>query len=62
MDTDTTPPPNNGSVDLIHLLTQEQVKLLKKLLMEVIDETGYGDVKIIIAEKRVVRMKAEKSY
>ena len=44
------------------LLTQEQVLLLTRLLREVLDDTGYGDVKIIIAEKRVVRLKAEKSY
>jgi len=47
---------------LEQLLTQEQVLLLTRLLREVLDDTGYGDVKIIIAEKRVVRLKAEKSY
>ena len=47
---------------LEQLLTQEQVLLLVRLLREVLDDTGYGDVKIVIAEKRVVRLKAEKSY
>ena len=47
---------------LDQLLSQEQIILLTKLLREVLDDTGYGDVKIIIAEKRVVRLKAEKSY
>ena len=47
---------------LEQLLSQEQIILLTKLLREVLDDTGYGDVKIIVAEKRVVRLKAEKSY
>jgi hypothetical protein len=47
---------------LEQLLSQEQMALLAKLLREVLDDTGYGDVKIIVAEKRVVRLKAEKSY
>ena len=44
-----------------HLCT-EQIEMLASLLDDVIGETGYGDVKIIIADKRVVRLKAEKSY
>ena len=44
-----------------HLCT-DQIELLASLLADVIDDTGYGDVKIVIADKRIVRMKAEKSY
>ena len=62
MDKSKPPQPNNGSADLIDLLNSEQIQLLARLLTEVIADTGYGDVKIIIAEKRVVRLKAEKSY
>jgi hypothetical protein len=54
--------PNNNGPVITDLLNQEQIQLLARLIMEVLDETGYGDVKIIIAEKRVVRLKAEKSY
>ena len=62
MDNSKPLPANNGSADLIDLLNSEQIQLLARLLTEVIADTGYGDVKIIIAEKRVVRLKAEKSY
>ena len=59
--TPTKPPPPKAP-PISELLDQEQIQLLARLLLEVIDETGWGDVKIIIAEKRVVRLKAEKSY
>lgn len=36
--------------------------LLADKVEEVINDTGWGDVKIIIAEKRVTRLKVEKSY
>jgi hypothetical protein len=54
------PPPK--ALPITDLLNQEQIQLLARLLLEVLEDTGYGDVKIIVAEKRVVRLKAEKSY
>ena len=67
MDTNPTPPPINTSavIALAKLekhLCADQIEMLASLLDDVIGETGYGDVKIVVADKRVVRLKAEKSY
>jgi hypothetical protein len=63
LDTDEKSHPNGSSFSLLaQLLEPEQIKLLAELLIEIIDDTGWGDVKIVVAEKRVVRLKAEKSY
>ena len=35
---------------------------LAELIETVQSETGYGDITIVIAERRVVRLKAERSY
>lgn len=60
------PPTNISAVIALSKLEKhlcpDQIELLASLLADVIDDTGYGDVKIIIADKRVVRLKAEKSY
>ena len=55
-------PNNNCSVKLIDLLDREQIQLLAKLLIEVIDETGHGRVQIIVVDKRVKHLRSEKSY
>ena len=63
------PTPQSSTISAIIALAKleehlcaDQIELLASLLDDVIGETGYGDVKIIIADKRVVRLKAEKSY
>jgi hypothetical protein len=55
-------PNNNCSVKLIDLLDREQIQLLAKLLIDVIDETGHGRVQIIVVDKRVKHLRSEKSY
>lgn len=55
-------PNNNCSVKLIDLLDREQIQLLARLLIEVIDETGHGRVQIIVVDKRVKHLRSEKSY
>ena len=66
MTTNSIPPSTVSAIIALaklekHLCT-DQIEMLASLLDDVIGETGYGDVKIIIADKRVVRLKAEKSY
>ena len=67
MNTDQIPPPSTISAIIAlakleeHLCTK-QIEMLASLLDGVKGETGYGEVKIIIADKRVVSLKAEKSY
>ena len=66
-DTDTTPPPTTTSAVLAlaklekHLCA-DQIEMLASLLDDVFDDSGWGTVKIVVADKRVVRLKAEKSY
>ena len=62
MNNDAIPPPKNNAVDLIYLLNQDQIQLLARLLLEVINETGHGRVQIIIVDKRVRHLRSEKSY
>lgn len=63
MDNDLMPPPtNNNAVPLLDLLNPDQIQLLAKLLIEVIDETGHGRVQIVIVDKRVKHLRSEKSY
>lgn len=47
---------------LAELLTPEQAELLVGLLEDVQSVTGYGAVEIVISEKRIVQMKAVRSY
>lgn len=47
---------------LSRLLGEEKLIKLAELIEDVIDETGYGDVKIVIAEGKVQMLKAEHSY
>lgn len=47
---------------LTKLLGVNRMVKLIELLDEVIDQTGYGDVKIVIAQGQVQSLKAEKSY
>lgn len=64
------PPPTNISaiVALLKLekhLCPDQIELLASLLADVMGETGYGAVKIIIVDGRIPSrggIKAEKSY
>lgn len=67
MNKDSKPPPSdNGTMEIFARLnkhlTIERMILLADLLDEVTKKTGYGAVRIIIAEKRVVRLKDERSY
>jgi len=47
---------------LTTLLGNAKLLRLVELLKDVIDETGYGDVKIVVAEGKVQMLKAEHSY
>jgi hypothetical protein len=48
--------------ELIRLLGMEKIVQLADLLGEVSAKTGYGDVKIVVAEGRVTTLKQEISY
>jgi hypothetical protein len=58
--------PGANSKDMAARLTKllGTVKLVRlvELLEDVIEETGYGDVKIVVAEGKVQMLKAEHSY
>ena len=41
---------------------QEKLFQLKQLLLDVIEDTGYGGIGIVVAEGRVTLLKVEKSY
>ena len=47
---------------LMKLLGSSQLLRLIELMEGVIEDTGYGDVKIVIAEGKVQLLKVEKSY
>ena len=47
---------------LLDLLGAERIIQLADLIAEVCKKTGYGDVKIIVAEGRVTTLKQEISY
>lgn len=47
---------------LLKALGLERMARLADLLDEVSQDTGYGDVTIVIAESKVVLLKSEKSY
>jgi hypothetical protein len=44
------------------LLGAERVVQLRCLLLDVMRDTGFGDVKLVVAEGKVALLKAEKSY
>ncbi len=52
----------NLAISLTKLLGIAKLARLVELLEDVIDETGYGDVKIVVAEGKVQMLKAEHSY
>jgi len=54
--------PIDVTVRLTKLLGLIPLFKLIMLLEDVINETGYGDVKIIVAEGKVQMLKAEHSY
>lgn len=47
---------------LVGLLGAERIIQLASLILEVCQKTGYGDVKIVVAEGRVTTLKQEISY
>lgn len=47
---------------LVTELGPERVILLADLICQIESDTGWGSITILIAEKRVVRIKGEKSY
>ncbi len=51
-----------AQLKLTELLGGAKLIKLVKLVENVIEETGYGDVKIVIAEGKVQMLKAEHSY
>jgi len=40
----------------------DKLTMLRDLLKDVIEDTGYGGIDIVIADKRVTLLKVEKSY
>lgn len=59
------PPPapvTEAIAALLAELGQERLIQLAGLIADIEQDTQYGDVKIVIAEGRVQRLKAEKSY
>jgi hypothetical protein len=44
------------------LLGARNVAMLARLLEDVQEDTRYGDVKVVVADGRVVGLRAEKSY
>jgi len=54
--------PKEPETRLAVLLGTVKLVRLVELLEDVIAETGYGDVKIVIAEGKVQMLKAEHSY
>ncbi len=53
---------NDAITSLLSTLGQERLIQLAELIADIETDTQYGDVKIVIAEGRVQRLKAEKSY
>ena len=47
---------------LLKSLGESRLLHLAELIETVQSETGYGDITIAIADRRVVRLKAERSY
>ena len=47
---------------ITNLLDQEQIQLLARLLLEVIDDSGYGKVTITVYNKSIVGMDTAKTY
>ena len=54
--------PEGLAFRLTRLLRGNKLIKLVELLEGVVSETGYGDVKIVIAQGKVQNLKAEKSY
>ncbi len=54
--------PNEFAIKLIIMLGPMKLVKLVELLEDVIEKTGYGDVKIVVAEGKVQMLKAEHSY
>lgn len=48
--------------EIEELLGVERVVQLRALLLDVMRDTGFGDVKLVVAEGKVTLLKAEKSY
>jgi len=57
-----TPELTEAIAALLAELGQDRLIQLAGLIADVEQDTQYGDVKIVIAEGRVQRLKAEKSY
>lgn len=49
-------------MDMLDYMSRETLIQLASLIAEVAEDTGFGDVKIVIADGRVQILKAEKSY
>lgn len=47
---------------LLNLMGPEKFLQLADLMRDVALDTGYGDVKVVIAQGTVARLKVEKSY
>lgn len=47
---------------LLVLMGPEKFYQLAVLMQDVISDTGYGDVKVVITQGTVARLKVEKSY
>jgi len=62
IDLNISPPVASAIGKLLQSLGPERLVKLADLIREVEQETGYGDVKIVVAEHVVQRLKAEKSY
>lgn len=60
--TETTPQYKAAPSDLAELLTDEQIELLAVLLTNVKRDPGWGAVKIIVIDSRIVNFKLERSY
>ena len=54
--------PKDAYYRLTKLLGSARLVRLVELLEDVIDESGYGDVKIVVADGQVQLLKAERSY
>jgi hypothetical protein len=54
---------NNPAIQrLVALLGPEHAGLLAELLATILEDTGYGGVEIVVADRRVQTMKLTKSY
>jgi hypothetical protein len=49
-------------IGLLAILSSDQIQMLTKILVDLRDDSGYGAVKIVMVDKRIVNLKVEKSY